>query len=122
MAADSPVLWLESAVIQLREELQQANHALMRVQGEVQASQRQPQRNMFFVAKTTSTISALSGSTAGSGTVDIYKRTTTADELMVIGPSYKVYNAVATSIDTSTWVMIHQDAGGDWWITVEDCG
>jgi len=122
MAEDSPVLWLESAVIQLREELQQANHALMRVKAEVHASSLQPQRNMFFVAKTTSTITAMSGSTVGKGTVDIYRRGTSDDGLMTIGPSYTVYNAVATSISSGLWVMIQQDAGGDWWITVEDCG
>ena len=121
MAEKDVVFWLESSVRALRRELNQASHALQRLQADNSNARLQPQRNMVFVAKTTSSITALSGSTAGTGTVDIYKRIPSDDSLEKIGPQQTVYSCVSTSIDTDKWVMVQQDAVGDWWVTVEDC-
>ena len=121
MADKDVVFWLESSVRALRKELDQAKHVLRRIEADRGNARLQPQRNMVFVAKTTSTITALSGSTAGTGTADIYKRIPSDDSLEKIGPQQTVYSCVSTSIDTDKWVMVQQDAAGDWWVTVEDC-
>ena len=98
MADDNTsVLWLGSAVDQLRNELRKVKHTLHRLQADTSNARLQPQRNMFFMAKTVSTITAMSGDTVGTGEVDIYRRGT-SDYVTKIGPQYKVYNAVATSI------------------------
>ena len=117
---DRGVILSEVAVQQIQQLRSEVAFALQQVQGSAHPG-FQVQRNMVFIAKTTSEITALSGSTAGTGTVDIYERRSSDDELIAIGPEQTVFNCVATSIATDSWVMIQQDAGGDWWVTVEDC-
>ena len=122
MADSDVVFWQKTAIEQLRREFQQMQFALRRLQADAGQTSRQVQRNMFFIAKTTSEITAKAAGVVGTGTVDTYRRSTTDDTRQKIGPSLTVFNDVETSIASGTDVGIHQDAGGDWWVTVEDCG
>lgn len=76
------------------------------------------------VAKTTSTITARSGDTPGSGTATYYELVSgtltamTADDLV----DATVYNLSTASIDSLTYVQVSPpDHNGDRWVNMESC-
>ncbi len=78
--------------------------------------------SIYFVAKTTSIITAISSDVVGTGTADTYFRVTSDNTLSAIpgGANYTIYNSCA-EIASGTWIGIQQDPSGDWWAVVENC-
>lgn len=73
-----------------------------------------------FVAKVgESPISAISGDTPGSGTVTIYQLS--GSSLASTGRTLTVYN-MAGEVAAEAYIQVKQDAYGEWWIDVENCG
>lgn len=74
------------------------------------------------VCKTTSTITARSGTTVGSGTVDFYQRVGTT--LTATGLSTTVYSYSSTTggVASGQYGWAQQDEVGDWWLISVDCG
>lgn len=73
-----------------------------------------------FVAQVTSTISARSGSTVGSGAIQPkYLSGTTISNW---GSTVTAKNFAASSIAADTYVFAQQDEKGTIWVTAEDCG
>jgi hypothetical protein len=86
------------------------------VRSEVQAA---PLAQMA-IAQTSSTITARSGTTLGSGTATLYD--CTSGTLTATSISETVYNLSTTSISTSTYVMIQREyITGLWLVVYEDC-
>lgn len=73
--------------------------------------------------RTTSTISAASGTTTrtlGSGTVDLFTHSGTSGTNASVNVT--AYNSMASVIDTDTYVQLTKfDPNGDWFITAVDC-
>ncbi len=74
------------------------------------------------VVKTSSTITARSGTTVGSGTVDFYERV--GSTLTATGLSDTVYSYSSTTggIPSGTYGFAQRDRTGDWWLISVDCG
>ena len=74
------------------------------------------------IAKTIGGISARSGTTAGSGTVDIYYLTS-AGVLTDTGESVSAYNIAGGNVNGSTFITIKRVEGSPFWVVdMEDCG
>lgn len=77
---------------------------------------------MVRYAKTTSTLSAISGSTLGSGTVQLYFRNPGLGTLSAMSDhtGEKCYNLTGSSVSSGTWCIVEwvDDA---WAIVVADC-
>jgi hypothetical protein len=80
-----------------------------------------------YVAKSTSSITALVGLTPGSGTVNLYRLDATTGTLVTLNDdsgaaiSFTVRNMVTTAVDSATWLFISEDVFGTLWVTVENC-
>ncbi len=74
-----------------------------------------------FLAKTNGTITARSGTTAGTGSV--FLTTFSAPTITVTANTLTVYNFSSTTggIATATFVWVEQDDAGNYWITAVDC-
>lgn len=74
------------------------------------------------LAKTTSTISARSGTTPGSGTATVWER----DSSVVAAVEFTdlvdmtIYNASTSTVASGSYILIHRDRAGQWW--VKDAG
>lgn len=73
-----------------------------------------------FVAKATSTISARSSSTPGSGTADLYYKNSSGT-LVSFATGKTVYNWTATPLSSGDWILVETDAFGTPWVTNKDC-
>jgi hypothetical protein len=74
------------------------------------------------IAKTTGGISARSGTTAGSGTVDVYYLTS-AGVLTNTGKTVSAYNIAGGNVNGSTFITIKRVEGSPFWVVdMEDCG
>jgi len=72
------------------------------------------------IAQTSSTITARSGTTLGSGTATFYR--CTGGTLTASSITATIYNLSTTSISTSTYVMIQREyITGLWLVVYEDC-
>ena len=102
-----------------------ANSGLSMVQNENGTSLRVASTSkQGTVGITSSTISARSGLTPGSGTVDRYSYDEDSGDLVDDEQSEDVLNFSSTTdgIASGTYVWIEQDGLGFWWITAVDCG
>jgi hypothetical protein len=73
-----------------------------------------------FVAKTSGGITARSGTTPGTGSVQVYDFDGSA--LASDGSAtVTVYSFSGTAIDASKYCWIEQDPDGTWWITAVEC-
>jgi hypothetical protein len=121
MADKDVVFWIEASVRELRAELAQAKHMLRRLEEDLIGLQNSPPVVPTYVGQVTEEITALADGVAGRGKVDLYQRRGN-DELVPMGTEVQdVYNCVSTAVAENAWVMVQQDATGDWWVTVEDC-
>jgi len=74
------------------------------------------------IAKTVGAIAARSGSTAGSGTVDIYYMSS-AGVLTDSGEKVTAYNIASGAINYATFITIKRVEGSGFWVVdMEDCG
>lgn len=73
--------------------------------------------NGWIAAKTTSAISALSGTTPGSGTADLKYGTST----LATAESVTIRNIYESTILTDTWVTVSRDLLGDYWVLGANC-
>lgn len=70
------------------------------------------------LAKTTSTITARSGTTPGSGTATVWER----DSSVVAAVEFTdlvdmtIYNASTSAVSSGSYVLIHRDREGQWWV------
>jgi hypothetical protein len=79
------------------------------------------------VAMTTSEISALSGTTPGSGMMQRYRLE--GGTLVALGSPVQVYSSVRVAVESGKWIQAKKIAGRDaegqttsnWWVDVEDC-
>lgn len=71
------------------------------------------------LAKTTSSITARSGTTPGSGTATVWER----DSSVVAAVTFTdlvgmtIYNPSTAVIATATYIIVTRDRNGDWWAT-----
>lgn len=76
-------------------------------------------QSMFYVGKSNGTITAINGTTLGSGVVDVYRPTSTT------GLGEKVFELdvlnAAGAISDDTVVGVSLGAWGKWYVTVENC-
>jgi len=81
--------------------------------------------NRMYVAKTTTTITARSGTTPGAGTVAIYYAAAAGlvayKDAAAADVTVAVKNVFGSSIASGTWVIIGEDLAGTFWIVSEDC-
>lgn len=63
-------------------------------------------------------ITAISGSTPGSGTVTLYGFD--GSSLSSRALDVTCYN-MAGAVDADTWLLVTQDIFGRWWVVVENC-
>ena len=75
----------------------------------------------FYPGKTTSEITALSSSTPGSGTADIYARNTSSNTLAQVGSESETIYNIGGTIESGEWCLFNRDAYGDWWVVVVPC-
>ena len=75
--------------------------------------------NTGFIGKTTSTITARSGTTVGSGTFERYYLVGTT--ITATGETYTVYNFAASSIASGTYGAVMMDREGNLWIDSPEC-
>lgn len=75
---------------------------------------------IFNAAKTTSEISARSGTTVGTGTADIY-RIDDEDEL-IEAEEIDVVNIFGATIATGLWIQVARDSRGRWQVVSVECG
>ncbi len=76
----------------------------------------------MFIGQTDGTgVSAMVGTPPGSGTVTLYKRSTTGI-VETISTDITAYNISQTAVGANTNVMVMQDNFGTYWVIVEDCG
>ena len=77
-----------------------------------------------YVGITTSTITARSGTTPGSGTVELYLYSTPNDDLEDTGQEVTVrsFSSTTGGIPTSTYCFVEDDLDNNFWITSVDCG
>ena len=66
--------------------------------------------------KTGGTITGLTGTTPGTGSVTLY---TLSGGTLSAGSTVTVYNISSATIASGTWVLVNRDTLGNWWITVE---
>ena len=74
----------------------------------------------MYVAKTTSTITAMSADTPGTGTVKLAKLKTDGD-IDAFSDGDQVVNNIGGAVDSSTYCLIAQDTFGSWWLVVVPC-
>jgi hypothetical protein len=76
-----------------------------------------------YVAKTTSTISASNGTTAGSGTVEFYTLDISTATLFDTGCTDTVYlwSTAVGGIPSGKWCWVEQDMAGAWWVISAEC-
>ena len=78
----------------------------------------------LYCGKTTSTVTALSSSTPGTGTAKIYNVNGATGDLQQISPagdsSITVHN-IGGQVDNDTYAIFGRDAWGTWWLLVVPC-
>lgn len=80
-----------------------------------------PGKYVGYPAITTSSISARSGATPGSGTVTLYLLST-AGALTATGTtSVTVYSYASTAISSGKYCWVVQDPNGEWWVISVEC-
>lgn len=73
------------------------------------------------IGYTTGGISARSGTTAGTGTIDVYYRTQ-AGALTDTGENLAVYNIADAAVGSSSYVMVKRSAmSGYWYVDFAEC-
>lgn len=73
------------------------------------------------IGYTTGGISARSGTTAGTGTIDVYYRTQ-AGALTGTGENLAVYNIADAAVGSSSYVMVKRSAmSGYWYVDFAEC-
>ena len=72
----------------------------------------------YYIGKATTSITARSGTTPGSGTVEIYDGG--SGTLTATGVTKTAKNA-GTIISSGKWVRIDLDGFGVWWASPEEC-
>lgn len=80
---------------------------------------RTPSTFHSALAKTTSTISARSGTTPGSGTATVWERNASGvleavEFTDLVGMT--IYNAATATVATDKYAVINRDRKGDWWV------
>lgn len=75
----------------------------------------------LFPGKTSSEVTALSSSTPGTGTADIYARNTGTDELSQVGSESETVFNIGGLVASGQWCLFARDAYGDWWLVVVPC-
>jgi len=73
-----------------------------------------------YIAKTNAAISALSGSTPGSGAISIYETNLSTGDLDDTGIDGLAFNSTATASGSGVWVQLKHD-GCRLWLDTEDC-
>ena len=74
----------------------------------------------MYVAKTTSTITAMSDDAPGSGTAKLAKLKSDGD-LDAFSDGDLVVNNIGGAVDSSTYCLVSQDTFGSWWLVVVPC-
>lgn len=81
-----------------------------------------PQRRVTAIAQATSTISAMSGSTPGSGTATIYANSNPGGALVSTGVSVTVYNEAPGPYENTSWLILVLDTGSNTWFAAQPGG
>lgn len=80
-----------------------------------------PARYVGYPAITTSSISARSGSTPGSGTVTLYLLDTSQALAATSTTGVTVYSYSSAAISSGKYCWVVQDPNGEWWVISVEC-
>ena len=75
----------------------------------------------LYCGKTTSTVTALSSSTPGTGTAKIYNVNGATGDLQQVTPSSVTVHNIGGQVDNDTYAIFGRDAWGTWWLLVVPC-
>ena len=75
----------------------------------------------LYCGKTTSTVTALSSSTPGSGTAKIYNINGATGDLQQVTPSSVTVHNIGGQVADDTYAIFGRDAWGTWWLLVVPC-
>jgi hypothetical protein len=111
----------DDALQQLRADHERLRLEVQQLQHQVRALSAGDDVGELEIGKTDgSGISALSGTTPGSGTVTLYRKPAGETDLVSTGYTVTCYN-MAGAVDASEWVAMIRDRFGRFWVVVEKC-
>ena len=108
-----------SSIAKLAADHERLQHMVRNLQARLQEVTSSPAAGVtMYPGKTYSEITALSSSTPGTGTADIYARDTGTGELSQVGSESETIYNVGGSVEAGQWCVCSRDAYGDWWLVV----